>query len=114
VGFDVDARSTHAASIDSMTGELRRAGFGPGIDEPVAWMAGLAGPVRACYEAGPTGFGLYRAAAAAGIAIEVIAPGKTPRGPSDRVKTDRKGRRAARSAAARGIADQGGRPADRG
>ena len=39
---------------------------------------------------GPTGFGLYRAATAAGIAMQVIAPGKTPRGPSDRVKTDRK------------------------
>src|SRR5664280_3544788 len=51
---------------------------------------GLPGPVRACYEAGPTGFGLYRAASAAGVAVEVIAPGKTPRGPSDRVKTDRK------------------------
>ena len=46
--------------------------------------------VRACYEAGPTGFGLYRAATAAGVSVEVIAPGKTPRGPSDRVKTDRK------------------------
>jgi transposase len=33
---------------------------------------------------------LYRAAVAAGIEMEVIAPGKTPRGPSDRVKTDRK------------------------
>ncbi len=46
--------------------------------------------MRACYEAGPTGFGLYRAATAAGIAMQVIAPGKTPRGRSDRVKTDRK------------------------
>ena len=39
---------------------------------------------------GPTGFGLYRAAIAAGIGMQVIAPGKTPRGPADRVKTDRK------------------------
>ena len=50
----------------------------------------LPGPVRACYEAGPTGYGLYRAAVAAGIGMEVIAPGKTPRGRGDRVKTDRK------------------------
>jgi transposase len=64
--------------------------FGPGVDGPVAWLAELPGPVRACYEAGPTGFGLYRAATAAGIAMQVIAPGKTPRGSSDRVKTDRK------------------------
>ena len=89
-GLDVHARSTHAAAIDVSTGELRRARFGPGVEEPVAWLRSLRGPVRACYEAGPTGFGLYRAASAAGVAVEVIAPGKTPRGPSDRVKTDRK------------------------
>ena len=89
-GLDVHARSTHAAAIDVSTGELVRARFGPGIEEPIAWLQGLPGPVRACYEAGPTGFGLYRAAAAAGLSVEVIAPGKTPRGPSDRVKTDRK------------------------
>jgi transposase len=89
-GLDVHARSTHAAAIDVSTGELLRARFGPGVEEPVAWLAGLRGPVRACYEAGPTGFGLYRAASAAGVSVEVIAPGKTPRGPSDRVKTDRK------------------------
>ena len=90
VGLDVHARSTHAAAIDSMTGELTSLRFGPGIEAPIAWLSGLPGPVRACYEAGPTGFGLYRAATAAGIAMQVIAPGKTPRGPSDRVKTDRK------------------------
>ena len=90
VGFDVHARSAHAAAIDVMTGELSRVRFGPGIETPVDWLKMLSGPVRACYEAGPTGFGLYRAAVAAGIGMEVIAPGKTPRGRSDRVKTDRK------------------------
>lgn len=90
VGLDVHARSTHAAAIEALTGELKRARFGPGVAEPVEWLARLEGPVRACYEAGPTGFGLYRAARAAGVEIEVIAPGKTPRGPSDRIKTDRR------------------------
>jgi transposase len=90
VGFDVHARSAHAAAIDVMTGELSRVRFGPGIETPVDWLKSLSGPVRACYEAGPTGFGLYRAAVAAGVGMEVIAPGKTPRGRSDRVKTDRK------------------------
>lgn len=90
VGLDVHARSTHAAAIDVMSGELSRARFGPGLEAPVAWLEGLRGPVKACYEAGPTGFGLYRAAVSSGIAMQVIAPGKTPRGPSDRVKTDRK------------------------
>jgi hypothetical protein len=54
VGLDVHARSTHAAAIDTMTGELSRVQFGPGIDEPIGWLQGLRGPVRACYEAGPT------------------------------------------------------------
>lgn len=90
VGMDVHARSTHAAAINLLTGELKRMRFGAGVQDPVAWLGELPGPVHACYEAGPTGFGLYRAAVAAGLRIDVIAPGKTPRGPSDRVKTDRK------------------------
>jgi transposase len=90
VGFDVHARSTYAAAIDVMTGELSRMRFGAGVDAPVEWLGTLSGPVKACYEAGPTGYGLYRAAVAAGVGIEVIAPGLTPRGKGDRVKTDRK------------------------
>jgi transposase len=90
VGLDVHARSTHAAAIDSMTGELVRKRFGAGVSEPVAWLEGLAGPVRACYEAGPTGFGLYRAAIEAGIGMQVIAPSKTPRASGESVKTDRR------------------------
>jgi transposase len=90
VGFDVHARSAHAAAIDVMSGELTRMRFGGGVTAPVQWLGSLPGPVRACYEAGPTGYGLYRAAVAAGIGMEVIAPGKTPRGRGDRVKTDRK------------------------
>ena len=90
VGLDVHARSTHAAALDGATGELSRARFGAGFEAPLEWLRSLPGPVTACYEAGPTGFGLYRALSEAGIAARVIAPGKTPRGPSDRVKTDRK------------------------
>jgi transposase len=90
VGFDVHARSAHGAAIDLMSGEVRRMRFGAGVEGPIAWLGDLPGPVRACYEAGPTGFGLYRAAVAAGIRMDVIAPGKTPRGRGDRVKTDRK------------------------
>jgi transposase len=90
VGMDVHARSTHGAAVDVMTGELIRVRFGGGLDATIAWLGSLPGPVWACYEAGPTGFGLYRAATEAGIRVDVIAPGKTPRGPADRVKTDRK------------------------
>lgn len=90
VGMDVHARSTSAASINLLSGEIERFRFGPGVEAPVAWLAQLPGPVHACYEAGPTGYGLYRAAVAAGVRIDVIAPGKTPRAAADRVKTDRK------------------------
>jgi transposase len=90
VGLDVHARSTHAAAIHALTGELERVRFGPGAEPVVAWLAGLPGPVRAAYEAGPTGFGLKRAADAAGVHMQVIAPGKTPRAAADRVKSDRK------------------------
>jgi transposase len=89
-GLDVHARSRHAAAIDIQTGELVRAKFGPGTAEPIAWLASQRAPLRGCYEAGPTGFGLYRAARSAGLDLQVIAPGKTPRGPSERVKTDRR------------------------
>jgi transposase len=81
VGLDVRARSTPAAAIDVMSGELSRVRFGPGVEAPVAWLQALPGPVRACYVAGPTGYGLYRAATAAGNGIQVIAPGKTTPGP---------------------------------
>jgi transposase len=90
VGLDVHARSTHAAAIDVVTGELTRARFGAGNEAVVAWLAGLRAPTRAVYEAGPTGFGLYRATRAAGVEIDVVAPGKTARPAGDRVKTDRK------------------------
>jgi transposase len=46
--------------------------------------------VRVAYEAGPTGYELARACAAAGIACTVAAPSKIPRAPADRVKTDRR------------------------
>jgi transposase len=90
VGLDVHARSTHAAVIDVASGELRRARFGGGSDEVIGWLRALPRPLKGCYEAGPTGFALYRAAAAAGIQLDVVAPSKTPRAPGDRIKSDRK------------------------
>src|SRR5215213_8782348 len=90
VGLDVHARSTHGAAIDSLSGELSRVRFGPGAEPVVAWLRELPGPVRAAYEAGPTGFALARLAIDAGIEVQVVAPSKTPRASGDRVKTDRK------------------------
>ena len=92
VGLDVHARSTHAAAINVASGELCRARFGGGSDEVISWLQALPQPLKGCYEAGPTGFALYRAASEAGVCLEVmvIAPSKTPRAPGDRIKTDRK------------------------
>jgi transposase len=46
------------------------------------------GALRCCYEAGPTGFGLCRALAAAGFECIVVAPSLIPKQAGDRVKTD--------------------------
>ena len=56
----------------------------------VEFLATLPGAVRAVYEAGPTGFGLARAAADRGIDVRVVAAGKVPRASGDRVKTDKR------------------------
>jgi len=90
VGLDVHARSTHGAAIDRESGELTRARFGGGVGPVVVWLEALPQPVHACYEAGPTGYALYRAAEAAGLRVDVVAPSKTPRAAADRIKTDRK------------------------
>ena len=56
----------------------------------VEFCAGLPGPVRVAYEAGPTGFTLARALGDAGVQCVVAAPGKIERPSQDRVKTDRR------------------------
>ena len=43
VGLDVHARSTQAAAIDLLSGELRRERFGPGTERVVEWLSGLGG-----------------------------------------------------------------------
>ena len=46
--------------------------------------------LRACYEAGPTGYGLHRLLESMGVRCDVIAPALIPRAPGDRVKTDKR------------------------
>ena len=87
-GLDVHARKTAAAAVQLGSGEVFRARLGGGPAETIGWLRSLPGPVRAVYEAGPTGFGLARAARAAGIEVMVCAPGAIPRQPGDGVKTD--------------------------
>jgi transposase len=90
VGLDVHARSVIAGVLDGQSGELRSGRAPTQAAETVAWLQQLPWPVRVAYEAGPTGYGLARACAAAGIACTVAAPSKIPRAPGDRVKTDRR------------------------
>jgi len=90
VGLDVHAAQTHAAVLRVDTGELSRAKLRMAPLEVLGFLERLGGPVRAVYEAGPTGFSLARAARARGLDVRVVAPGLIPRAPGDRVKTDRR------------------------
>jgi transposase len=90
LGLDVHARSVVAEAVDWSNGQVFSQRLVPVDSEVLAWVARLPGPVAATYEAGPTGFGLARAFAAAGIRCEVVAPSKLERPPGDRVKTDRR------------------------
>jgi transposase len=90
VGLDVHARSTVAGVLDGGSGELRSLRVPTRCEEAVGWLRSLPGPVRVAYEAGPTGYGLARACAAAGIVCTVAAPSKIARASGDRVKTDRR------------------------
>ena len=83
-------RSVAAAAIDGVTGELLQARLTPSHEHIRSWIADLHGPVAVTYEAGPTGFGLYRTLTEAGIRCAVAAPSKLHRPAGERVKTDAK------------------------
>jgi transposase len=53
-------------------------------------LAARHGNLHVCYEAGPTGYGLYRQVVALGHACTVVAPSLIPRKSGDRVKTNRR------------------------
>ena len=48
----------------------------------------MPGPTKVAYEAGPTGYGLYRHLTGHGVNCVVAAPSKLHRPSGDRVKTD--------------------------
>ena len=70
------------------SGEVFSARIGGSPAAAIEWLQTLPGPVRAVYEAGPTGFGLARAGRVAGVEVMVCSPGAIPRQPGDRIKTD--------------------------
>jgi len=87
-GLDVHANKVLVCVVDGDSGEMTIHRL-PGDTAKVAgFCGGLPGPTRVAYEAGPTGFGLARALAAAGVGCVVAAPGKIERPAQDRVKTD--------------------------
>lgn len=62
-------------------------------DDAVRRLLARLGPprqLRACYEAGPTGYELARLLLSMGVACQVIAPSLIPTAPGDRVKTDKR------------------------
>lgn len=92
VGLDVHA-DTIAVAVAEPGGEVRSHGVIPNRLESVRKLVGKLGPVkeiRACYEAGPTGYVLYWQLTQLGVACEVIAPSLVPTKAGERVKTDRR------------------------
>ncbi len=92
LGLDVHAE-TIAVAIAEPEGEVRSLGTIANRAEAVRKLVRKLGPVeqlRACYEAGPTGYVLYWQLAELGVACDVIAPTLVPIKAGDRVKTDRR------------------------
>lgn len=86
VGLDVHAASVRLAAVraDELLAEKTLPYDVVAVERELGRWPGA----RCCYEAGPTGFGLYRHLRAVGIACDVVAPGLVPQRPGDRVKTD--------------------------
>jgi transposase len=92
LGLDVHAE-TIAVAIAEPDGEVRSLGTIANRTESIRKLLKKLGPVeqlKACYEAGPTGYVLYWQLAELGVRCEVIAPTLVPMKAGDRVKTDRR------------------------
>src|SRR5450631_1811046 len=92
LGLDVHAE-TIAVAVAEPDGEVRSLGTIANREESIRKLIRKLGPVehlRACYEAGPTGFVLYWQLTQLGVDCVVVAPSLVPKKPGDRVKTDRR------------------------
>ena len=92
VGLDVHA-DTIAVAVAEPGGTVRSVGVIPNRPESIRKLVKQLGSpehVRACYEAGPTGYVIYWQLTALGVRCEVVAPTLVPVKASDRVKTDRR------------------------
>lgn len=95
VAFDT-AKLKHAVAIaeGGREGEIRFIGEianqpAP-IERLITKLAGRYSHLQACFEAGPTGYGLYRQIRGLGHDCLVVAPSLIPRRSGDRVKTNRR------------------------
>ena len=92
VGLDVHA-DTIAVAVAEPGGDVRSLGVIPNRPESVRKLMKKLGPpasLRACYEAGPTGYVIYWQLTTLGVPCEVVAPTLVPTKAGDRVKTDRR------------------------
>src|SRR5881398_3646981 len=92
LGLDVHAE-TIAVAVAEPEGEVRSLGTIPNRAESIRKLIKKLGPaekLRACYEAGPTGYVVYWQLAELGVQCEVVAPTLVPVKAGDRVKTDRR------------------------
>jgi transposase len=92
LGLDVHAE-TIAVAVAEPGGEVRSLGTIANREDSIRKFIKKLGPpeqLRACYEAGPTGFVLYWQLAQLGVECAVVAPSLVPKKPGDRVKTDRR------------------------
>ena len=92
LGLDVHAE-TIAVAVAEPDGEVCSLGTIANREDSIRkFIKKLGSPeqLRACYEAGPTGFVLYWQLAELGVECAVIAPTLVPKKPGDRVKTDRR------------------------
>ena len=93
VGLDVHAATIAVAVAEpGRAGEVRQLGIIPNELTAIRKLFGKLGTkkLKACYEAGPTGFALYWQLTQLGVDCEVIAPSLVPVKAGDRIKTDRR------------------------
>lgn len=92
LGLDVHAE-TIAVAVAEPDGEVRSLGTIANREDSIRKFIKKLGPteqLRACYEAGPTGFVLYWQLTQLGVECAVVAPTLVPKKSGDRVKTDRR------------------------
>ena len=95
IGFDT-AKKKHAVAIADVgrEGEIRYLGEIDSspltIERMIRKLAGRYEKLHFCYEAGPTGYGLYRQVRGLGHHCTIVAPSLIPKKSGERVKTNRR------------------------